>query len=146
VLLPGYDFTRNQPGGSEMRDVPPFPYSGHGQPARVNQSTAAVLDQSTAAVLDNQCSVCGIWTWHDGRLGSSTLWPARAHHASQSVPFRRHRLRSDILRAIYYAVQNKAKVINMSFDFTTYSKEFGTLDELCNRAGGDLRRFGGQRR
>src|SRR5437870_2172074 len=52
VLLPGYDFTRNQPGGSEMQDVPPFPYSGQGQPARVNQSTAAVLDQSTAAVLD----------------------------------------------------------------------------------------------
>ncbi len=49
VLLPGYDFTRNQPGGSEMQDVPPFPYSGQGQPARVNQSTAAVLDQSTAA-------------------------------------------------------------------------------------------------
>src|SRR5215470_11908873 len=53
VLLPGYDFTRNQPGGSEMTD-----YTGAPPPsnttniAQVNQSTAAVLDQSTAAVLD----------------------------------------------------------------------------------------------
>src|SRR5438874_2098453 len=53
VLLPGYDFTRNQPGGSEMTD-----FTGTPPPdsttniAQVNQSTAAVLDQSTAAVLD----------------------------------------------------------------------------------------------
>src|SRR6267143_162131 len=59
VLLPGYDFTRNQPGGSELNDLPPtFPqpktctFSTCPSPARVNQSTAAVLDQSTAAVLD----------------------------------------------------------------------------------------------
>ena len=26
VLLPGYDFTRNQPGASEMNDVPPRPH------------------------------------------------------------------------------------------------------------------------
>src|SRR5437764_14028359 len=53
VLLPGYDFTRNQPGGSEITD-----YTGAPPPANttnvatVNQSTAAVLDQSMAAVLD----------------------------------------------------------------------------------------------
>src|SRR6266481_8236959 len=59
VLLLGYDFTRNQPGGSELNDIspsqcpscppPPCPTCS---PAKVNQSTAAVLDQSTAAVLD----------------------------------------------------------------------------------------------
>src|SRR5437667_3469711 len=61
VLLPGYDFTRNQPGGSELTDIsssscpftscppPPCPSCSS---AQVNQSTAAVLDQSTAAVLD----------------------------------------------------------------------------------------------
>src|SRR5712692_8472930 len=42
---------------------------------------------------------------------------------------------SDILRAIYYAVQNKAKVINMSFDFTTYSKELARSMNYANRAG-----------
>src|SRR5213082_1337111 len=53
VLLPGYDFTRNQPGGSVMTDFTGTPPSGNtGNIAQVNQSTAAVLDQSTAAVLD----------------------------------------------------------------------------------------------
>ncbi len=33
---------------------------------------------------------------------------------------------SDILRAIYYAVQNKANVINMSFDFTVADTELAT--------------------
>src|SRR5207302_10688688 len=42
---------------------------------------------------------------------------------------------SDILRAIYYAVQNKAKVINMSFAFTTYSKELARSMNYANRAG-----------
>src|SRR5215475_4602875 len=52
-LLPGYDFTRNQPGGSEMNDFAGPPPSGStSNIAQVNQSTAAVLDQSTAAVLD----------------------------------------------------------------------------------------------
>src|SRR5882762_6905658 len=58
VLLPGYDFTRNQPGASEWLDVSELrnhtnESEGREQePAFVQQSTAAVLDQSTAAVLD----------------------------------------------------------------------------------------------
>src|SRR5229473_6135041 len=53
VLLPGYDFTRNQPNGSEMTDFGSAPMLGNsGNVARVNQSSAAVLDQSSAAVLD----------------------------------------------------------------------------------------------
>src|SRR5439155_23414898 len=56
VLLPGYDFTRNQAGASDWLDVPEL-RNGESQgreqdPAFVQQSTAAVLDQSTAAVLD----------------------------------------------------------------------------------------------
>src|SRR6267142_3300012 len=58
VLLPGYDFTRNQPGASEWLDVSGL-HSGYldtntqnQQPGYVQQSTAAVLDQSTAAILD----------------------------------------------------------------------------------------------
>src|SRR6266704_1997861 len=53
VLLPGYDFTRNQVGGSELTDYtgsPPPPNTTN--VAQVNQSTAAVLEQSTAAVLE----------------------------------------------------------------------------------------------
>src|SRR6267378_5609837 len=56
VLLPGYDFTRNQPGASEWLDVSGLqsgylvPNTQNQQPRYVQQSTAAVLDQSTAAV------------------------------------------------------------------------------------------------
>src|SRR6266478_3465097 len=64
VLVPGdgYDFTRNQAGGSELNDLTPTDFPTYPPPAcssstcpapaQVNQSTAAVLDQSTAAVLD----------------------------------------------------------------------------------------------
>jgi len=58
VLLPGYDFTRNQPGASEWLNVSELQNgyvdtnSQDQQPGYVQQSTAAVLDQSTAAVLD----------------------------------------------------------------------------------------------
>src|SRR5712664_2375162 len=64
VLLPGYDFTRNQQGASEINDLtqsdfpvyppPPCGSTNCPAPATVNQSTAAVLDQSTAAVLDGK--------------------------------------------------------------------------------------------
>src|SRR5258707_4992529 len=62
VLLQGYDFTRNQPGASELNDLtptdfpvfPPTACSGSTcpQPAIVNQQSAAILDQQSAAILD----------------------------------------------------------------------------------------------
>src|SRR6267143_4357955 len=62
VLLPGYDFTRNQSDTSELNDLtqsdfrvyPPTACSSTScpPPATVNQSSAAILDQSSAAILD----------------------------------------------------------------------------------------------
>src|SRR5882724_2364209 len=59
VLLQGFDFTRNQVGGSEMTDLgptftPPAPCNSTRcpTPIQVNQSSAAILDQSSAAILD----------------------------------------------------------------------------------------------
>src|SRR5713101_7184959 len=57
VLLPGYDFTRNQPGASEWLDAPQLQDSiedsqNNQAPAYVQQSSVAVLDQSSVAVLD----------------------------------------------------------------------------------------------
>jgi subtilisin family serine protease len=125
VLLSGYDFTRNQAGGSEMTDFaspvpPPCPNC---QPAIVNQSTAAVLDQSTAAVLDGnlQYAAFGHGTMVMGVVHlvapKAQLLPLKAFHSDGTGYL------SDILRAIYYAVENSANVINMSFDTTTNSKE-----------------------
>src|SRR6266849_1445092 len=135
VLLPGYDFTRNQPGGSEMTDFtsPAPPPCPNCPPVIVNQSTAAVLDQSTAAVLDGnlQYAAFGHGTMVMGVIHlvapRAQLLPLKAFH-SDGTGFL-----SDILRAIYYGVQNNANVINMSFDFTTSSQELKNALDYANQ-------------
>src|SRR6202007_1958272 len=60
VMLPGYDFTRNQSGASELNDLsltafpssPPPCSPSQCPPALVNQSSIAILDQSSIAILD----------------------------------------------------------------------------------------------
>jgi len=135
ALLPGYDFTRNQAGGSEMTDFgsPAPPPCPNCQPAIVNQSTAAVLDQSTAAVLDGnlQYAAFGHGTMVMGVIHlvapKARLLPLKAFH-SDGTGFL-----SDILRAIYYAVQNDANVIHMSFDTTTNSTELKNALDFANQ-------------
>ncbi len=135
VLLPGYDFTRNQPFGSEMTDLALQPSSEQGQAGWVNQSTVAVLDQSTVAVLDtNPAYVAfGHGTMVAGILHmvapTAQLMPLKAFHSDGTGYL------SDVLRAVYYGVQNKAKVINMSFDFTSSSQELSRAMSYANRAG-----------
>jgi subtilisin family serine protease len=125
VLLQGYDFTRNQPGGSEMADLsssdfptyppPPCDATTCPSPAVVNQSSAAILDQSSAAILDTNTKYAA--------FGHGTMVMGVIHLVApqaQLLPLKAFRsdgtgYLSDILRAIYYAVQNNAKVINMSF-------------------------------
>lgn len=134
VLLPGYDFTRNQPNGSELTDfTQPSPSGNAPQAAQVNQSTAAVLDQSTAAVLDGnvQYAAFGHGTMVMGVIHlvapRARLMPLKAFR-SDGTGFL-----SDILRAIYYAVQNNANVINMSFDFKTNSEELEQALDYANQ-------------
>jgi hypothetical protein len=131
VLVPGggYDFTRNQAVGSEMTDLNPSDFKTYPpqpcptcQPATVNQSTAAVLDQSTAAVLDGSpYAAFGHGTMVMGIIHlvapAAQLMPLKAFHSDGTASL------SDILRAIYYGVQNSANVINMSFDTKTSSAE-----------------------
>src|SRR2546425_457188 len=136
VLLPGYDFTRNQPSGSEMTDVaglglmnlPP----GTTTVFNVNQSTAAVLDQSTAAVLDQtQFAAFGHGTMVLGVVHlvapKAQLMPLKAFSSDGTANL------SDILRAIYYAVQSKANVINMSFETQTSSFELSKALDYANQ-------------
>src|SRR5262249_22784943 len=47
------------------------------------------------------------------------IMPLKAFHADGTGNL------SDVLRAIYFATQNNANVLNMSFDFTTSSRELG---------------------
>ncbi len=133
VLLAGYDFTRNQPGGSELNDIsmsapPPCPTCAA---AYVNQHTAAMLDQHTAAMLDgSQYAAFGHGTMVMGVIHlvapTAQLLPLKAFTANGNGSL------SNILAAIYYAVQNHASVINMSFDLTTSSTELGDAIQYAN--------------
>jgi subtilisin family serine protease len=123
-LLTGYDFTRNQSGGSEMGDVSQSTVAvlDNSQAARVSQSTVAVLDQSTVAVLDNQnYSDFGHGTMVSGIIHlvapQAKILPLKSFGPDGTG------YDSNILSAIYYAVGHGAKVINMSFNYSSYSPE-----------------------
>jgi hypothetical protein len=139
-LLPGYDFTRNQPGGSVMTDFTGTPPSGTSTNiAVVNQSTAAVLDQSTAAVLDcNQQTPCQYAAFGHGTMvmgiihlvaPQAQLLPLKSFSSDGTGDL------SNILAAVYYGVQHGANVINMSFDMTSNSLEFSKAMDYANQNG-----------
>ena len=135
VLLSGYDFIRNQPGGSEMADYTGAPPPNSQDVAQVNQSTAAVLDQSTAAVLDGspQYAAFGHGTMVAGVIHlvapTAQIMPLKAFSADGSGYL------SNVLQAAYYAVQNGASVINMSFSLPTYSEELDRAMKYAVRHG-----------
>jgi subtilisin family serine protease len=92
--------------------------------AYVNQSTVAILDQSTVAILDGLRSTApafGHGTMVAGLVHlvapNSRLMPLKAFSADGSGSL------YDVIRAIYYAVDHGAKVINMSFSLDTSSEE-----------------------
>jgi subtilisin family serine protease len=138
-LLTGYDFTRNQSGGSEMSDVSQSTVAvldGEGtQSAQVSQSTVAVLDQSTVAVLDGNPNYAafGHGTMTAGIIHlvapQAKILPLKAFQANGTG------YDSDILRAVYYAVGHGAKVINMSFNYTSYSQELANAVSYATQNG-----------
>src|SRR5438270_4180840 len=135
VLVPGYDFTRNNNGADEKGDVSQSTIAvlDNAQPGYVNQSTIAVLDQSTIAVLDDQKYVAfghGTMTAGVVHLVAPTakIMPLKAFGADGSGYV------SDVMRAIYWAQKNGATVINMSFNFPTYSPELkNAINFVSNR-------------
>ena len=135
VLVPGYDFTRNQPNGSETTDYTGWPPQANSTNiAQVNQSTVAVLDQSTVAVLDgnpSQYAAFGHGTMVAGIIHlvapTAQIMPLKAFGADGSGYL------SDVLRAIYFAAQNGANVINMSFSLATYSQEMVSAIKFAAR-------------
>jgi len=150
VLVPGdgYDFTRNQAGGSELNDLSSCPFASTSPcapppcssttcpaPAQVNQSSAAILDQSSAAILDgnSQYKAFGHGTMVMGIIHlvapTAQLMPLKAFHSDGTASL------SDILRAIYYGVQNGANVINMSFDTKTSSAEMQKALDYAKQQG-----------
>jgi Subtilase family len=140
VLLPGYDFTRNQPGASEWLDVPTLQNgyintsSQYQQPAYVQQSTAAVVDQSTAAVVDgDDYAAFGHGTMTSGMVHlvapHAKILPLKAFSSNGTGQL------SNIIAALYYAVQHKANVVNMSFDLSSPSLALSQAVSYANKAG-----------
>lgn len=140
VLLPGYDFTRNQAGASEWTDVAELPNgpvnqgSQDQQPAVVQQSTAAVLDQSTAAVLDGSPYVAfGHGTMTAGLVHlvapNAKILPLKAFSANGTGYL------SNIIAALYYAQQHGANVVNMSFDLSAPSSALSNAVSRLNQSG-----------
>ena len=133
VLVPGYDFTRNIAGSaSELPDVNQSSIGSGASPAMVNQESAAILDPASALNLGQpQYQAFGHGTMVSGIVHlvapTAYIMPLKAFKADGTGYL------SDILRAIYFAVQNGARVINMSFSFSTYSHEAADAIKFATR-------------
>jgi subtilisin family serine protease len=139
-VVPGYDFTRNVAGiPNELADVSTATAAALTQSttaildqrnlAILNQSTTAILDQSTTAILDQ--STTAILDHLPEAFGHGTMVAGVIHLAApkaQLMPLKAFAANgtgelSDILRAIYYAIDHGANVINMSFSLDSSSTE-----------------------
>jgi len=134
-LVNGYDFTRNQPGiPNEWLDLNATETNALSQSSTVStdqknqpfarQSTVVILDQSTVVILDGDNTFpadFGHGTMMAGLVHlvapTAQIMPLKAFQADGSANL------SDIIRAIYYAVNNGASVISMSFDTVTPSPD-----------------------
>ncbi|MBZ5536642.1 MAG: S8 family serine peptidase [Acidobacteriia bacterium] len=133
-ITPGYDFVNNVLGSASewvdlnqstvaFLDQSTVAFLDGSNQAILNQSTVAFLDQSTVAFLDtNNLPVAfGHGTMVAGIIHlvapTAKIMPLKAFRADgTSNSF-------DIIRAIYYAVDNGADVINMSFSMASPSAE-----------------------
>jgi subtilisin family serine protease len=153
ALVAGYDFTRDIPGGSEMIDLDqstkPILDSADSRlldgsaKAILDQSTKPILDQSTKPILDQSTKpildeyplpdAFGHGTMVAGLVRRSAptakIMPLKAFNADGTA------LHSNIVRAIYYAVDNGASVINMSFSIGGLSEEINRAINYATRKG-----------
>ena len=131
VLVPGYDFTRDIPGFSELADLNPTVAAQLQQSstsildaqntlqlngsavAILNQSSTSILDQSSTSILDSTLAEFGHGTMTAGIVHliapTANIMPLKAFRADGSSNL------SDIIRAIYYAADHGANIISMSF-------------------------------
>lgn len=134
VVVPGYDFVHNLAGiPSELADLNQSTSAlldqstsallDGTQIVTLNQSTSALLDQSTSALLDTTQlpRAFGHGTMVAGIIHlvapAAAIMPLKAFTADGNANL------SDIIRAVYYAADNGAEVINMSFSLLNPSDE-----------------------
>ncbi|HEY1528983.1 MAG TPA: S8 family serine peptidase [Candidatus Angelobacter sp.] len=137
ILVPGYDFTRDTPGFSELADLDPAVAAQLQQSstsildaqstlqlnssavAILNQSSTSILDQSSTSILDSTLAEFGHGTMTAGIVHlvapTAKIMPLKAFRADGSSNL------SDIIRAIYYAADHGANVVSMSFSMAQSS-------------------------
>lgn len=146
VLVPGYDLTRNVQGyASDLADIDSHTAamldqtgSSAGQTYQavvLNQFAIAILDQHTAAMLDGNGLPAdfGHGTMVAGLIHlvapAAKIMPLKAFAADGTANA------SDIVRAIYYAVDHGANVINMSFELAQSSDALMKAINYADRHG-----------
>jgi subtilisin family serine protease len=137
VLVPGYDFTRETAGFSEFADLPSNLAAalqqsntsildaqnvaplGNSTALILAQSNTSILDQSNTSILDSGYAEFGHGTMVAGVVHlvapTARIMPLKAFRADGSSKL------SDIVRAIYFAADNGANVISMSFSMAQSS-------------------------
>ncbi|MGH7867806.1 MAG: S8 family peptidase, partial [Candidatus Dormibacteraceae bacterium] len=145
VLVQGYDFTQNVAGGSELGDVSQstahilFQSTAHilfgTQAVQVSPTASALLDSSTAAAMQGipLPNDFGHGTMVAGLIHlvapTAQIMPLKAFSADGSAD------ESDVISAIYYATDNGAGIINMSFGFPQISDALMKAINYANRNG-----------
>ncbi len=145
-LVGGYDFVHNRVGtASDWADLDPVTrkilLNSKIDPATksyvkvVRQSTGVILDQSTGVILDGgklpQSFGHGTMVAGVVHLVAPTakIMPLKAFSANGTARL------SDILRAVYYAADHKAHVINMSFSLLQDSPELADAIDYAQSKG-----------
>jgi subtilisin family serine protease len=128
-LAPGFNFITNSVSASELADLPPDVAAALTQSStsildgqnlvQLNSSTVAILSQSSTSILDGPPAAFGHGTMTAGLVHliapGAQIMPLKAFSGDGSSDL------FNILRAIYYAVDHGADVINMSFEVTQNS-------------------------
>ncbi len=138
VLVPGYNFINDTPSGSDTGSLDQSSAAlldgDDPEPTYLNGTTIAVLSQSSAALLDQP---------GNADFGHGTMTAGIVHlvaPAAKIMPLVAFSdngtgYLSNIIQATYYAVENGAKVISMSFSFTSPSTEMTQAIRTANRQG-----------
>jgi subtilisin family serine protease len=138
VVLQGYDFTRNKSGANEMGDLDHSTAAvldgGGGTPTFISPSLAAVVSPTAAVLLGNsQYAAFGHGTMTAGLVHlvapTAKLLPLKAFSSNGTGYV------SNVITAIYYAVNNHANVISMSFDFANSSADLLDAIKYANGKG-----------
>src|SRR5262249_1836626 len=124
ALLPGYNFVNESLAPSELTDLTPDMAAALTQSTtsildgqnlvQLNAFTVAILSQSSTSILDGAPSAFGHGTMTAGLVHlvapGARIMPLKAFGGDGSSDL------FNILRAIYYAADHGANVINMSFE------------------------------